>query len=60
MIRNLGETNSIFNQFVAELRHVEIQTDRMRFRRNLGVWAVFLLMRLVKNWNTARLKSLPR
>lgn len=35
MIRNLGETNSIFNQFVAELRHVEIQTDRMRFRRNL-------------------------
>ncbi len=35
MIRNLGETNSIFNQFIAELRDVEIQTDRMRFRRNL-------------------------
>jgi len=34
-IHNLGETNSVFNQFVAELRSVEIQTDRMRFRRNL-------------------------
>ncbi|MDY0076921.1 MAG: uracil phosphoribosyltransferase [Bacteroidales bacterium] len=35
IIHNLGETNSVFNQFVAELRSVEIQTDRMRFRRNL-------------------------
>ncbi len=34
-IHNLGETNSVFNQFVAELRSVEIQNDRMRFRRNL-------------------------
>lgn len=35
MIRNLGATNSIFNQFIAELRDAEIQQDRMRFRRNL-------------------------
>ena len=35
MIKNLGENNSIFNQFIAELRDVEIQKDRMRFRRNL-------------------------
>ncbi len=35
MIRNLGESNSVFNEFVAELRDAEIQTDRMRFRRNL-------------------------
>lgn len=35
MVRNLGETNSIFNQFVAELRSMDIQQDRMRFRRNL-------------------------
>ncbi|MBZ0242461.1 MAG: uracil phosphoribosyltransferase, partial [Bacteroidales bacterium] len=34
-IHNLGEINSVFNQFVAELRSAEIQTDRMRFRRNL-------------------------
>ncbi|HMM11307.1 MAG TPA: uracil phosphoribosyltransferase [Bacteroidales bacterium] len=35
MIRNLGAVNSVFNQFIAELRDVDIQNDRMRFRRNL-------------------------
>lgn len=35
MIRNLGEENSIFNQFIAEIRDKDIQTDRIRFRRNL-------------------------
>ncbi len=35
MIVNLNENNSIANKFVAELRSVEIQRDRMRFRRNL-------------------------
>ncbi|MBU0765738.1 MAG: uracil phosphoribosyltransferase [Bacteroidetes bacterium] len=35
MIVNLGETNSVFNQFVAEIRDEEIQKDRIRFRRNL-------------------------
>ena len=32
---NLSEENSLFNSFVRELRDVEIQNDRMRFRRNL-------------------------
>lgn len=31
----LGKENSIVNQFIAELRDIEIQKDRMRFRRNL-------------------------
>lgn len=35
MIHILSEQNSIFNQFVAELRDVTIQKDSMRFRRNL-------------------------
>lgn len=35
MIHNLAEKNSIFNQFIAEIRDVEIQKDSMRFRRNL-------------------------
>ncbi len=35
MIKNLGEINSVFNQFIAELRDIDIQNDRMRFRRNL-------------------------
>ena len=34
-IINLGATNSILNQFVAELRDATIQTDSLRFRRNI-------------------------
>ena len=32
---NLGEKDSVINQFVAELRDVNIQKDRMRFRNNV-------------------------
>jgi len=35
MVHNLSSQNSILNQFVAELRDIEIQKDSMRFRRNL-------------------------
>lgn len=35
MITNLAENNSLVNRFVAELRDVDIQQDRLRFRRNL-------------------------
>ena len=35
MIVNLAEQNSVANRFVAELRNVELQKDRLRFRRNL-------------------------
>ncbi|MEW5845568.1 MAG: uracil phosphoribosyltransferase [Bacteroidota bacterium] len=35
MIHELGKQNSILNQFIAELRDVNVQTDSMRFRRNL-------------------------
>src|SRR6187549_2832873 len=35
MVHNLSLNNSIVNQFVAEIRDVQIQKDRMRFRKNL-------------------------
>jgi len=35
MIHNLSTTNSIANHFIAEMRDVTAQTDRMRFRRNM-------------------------
>jgi uracil phosphoribosyltransferase len=35
MVHVLSEKNSIINHFIAELRDVEIQKDRMRFRRNI-------------------------
>ncbi len=34
-IHNLEKTDSVFNQYMAELRDATIQQDRMRFRRNL-------------------------
>ena len=35
MVNNLSDHQSIFNQFIAELRDTTIQKDSMRFRRNL-------------------------
>jgi uracil phosphoribosyltransferase len=35
MVRNLSEKHSLVSNWVAELRDVSIQGDRMRFRRNL-------------------------
>ena len=32
---NLGETNTVLNSFIAEIRDAHIQKDRMRFRINL-------------------------
>lgn len=34
-INNLGEYNSVINNFISELRNVDVQNDRPRFRRNL-------------------------
>ena len=34
-IINLGEQDSIFNHFIREIRDVNIQSDSMRFRRNI-------------------------
>ncbi len=35
MLKILGEKNSLFNQFLSEIRDRDIQLDRMRFRRNM-------------------------
>lgn len=34
-IHNLSQENSILNSFISEIRDTDIQTDRMRFRRNI-------------------------
>ena len=31
----LGTQNSLFNEFIAEVRSADVQVDSMRFRRNL-------------------------
>ena len=35
MVLNLSDTHSLISNWVSELRNVNIQSDRMRFRRNL-------------------------
>ncbi len=35
MLRVLARENSLINDFLAELRNVNVQTDRARFRRNI-------------------------
>jgi uracil phosphoribosyltransferase len=35
MVINLSKENSLVNTWIAEIRDVDIQSDRMRFRRNL-------------------------
>ncbi len=35
IIHNLGTENSVLNQFITEIRDVNIQNDAMRFRRNI-------------------------
>lgn len=35
IVHHFGEGNSLLNQFIAEIRDVEIQKDAMRFRRNI-------------------------
>lgn len=35
MVRNLSDEISILNQYVSEIRNVEVQNDRWRFRKNL-------------------------
>jgi uracil phosphoribosyltransferase len=45
----LNKENSIANQFLAELRNVHIQTDRMRFRKNQERLGELLAYELSKN-----------
>ncbi|WP_036155462.1 uracil phosphoribosyltransferase [Maribacter forsetii] len=34
-IHNLGDQNSVLNQFISEIRDIQVQKDPMRFRRNI-------------------------
>ena len=35
MVHNLSEKHSLVSNWLSELRDVEVQQDRLRFRRNL-------------------------
>ena len=50
-IINFDETNSILNQYVAEIRSVDIQGDRLRFRRNIERIGEIMAYEISKTFN---------
>ncbi len=50
-IINLGESNSVLNHFIAEIRDHIIQKDSMRFRRNLERIGEIFAYEISKNLN---------
>ena len=48
---NLSEHNSVLNQYLREIRDVEIQKDRLRFRRNIERIGEFMAIEFSKTLN---------
>lgn len=53
MIRNLGSQTSIFNQYLAEVRDSVIQTDSLRFRKNMERMAAIFAYEISKGMEYA-------
>ncbi|MEP1488959.1 MAG: uracil phosphoribosyltransferase [Algibacter sp.] len=58
-IHNISNQNSILNTFLSEIRHVDIQKDSMRFRRNIERIGEILGYEMSKalNYNTSTIKT---
>lgn len=50
-VHNLALTNSLFSNFLSEMRNVNVQHDRMRFRRNMERAGEILAYELSKTLN---------
>ena len=59
MANILGGRGSLFDQFLGELRNVEVQNDRMRFRRNLERIGELMAYEISKEmqWNPGTLTT---
>lgn len=51
MVHVLGANNSIFNQYIAEIRDVKVQNDSMRFRRNMERMGEIMAYEISKTLN---------
>lgn len=56
-IINLSEQNTVLNRFVSELRDVNIQKDRLRFRRNVERIGEVMAYEISKDLNYERLTT---
>lgn len=50
-IINFGESNSVLNQYVSEIRNIEVQNDKLRFRRNLERIGEIMAYEISKTFN---------
>jgi uracil phosphoribosyltransferase len=50
MITDFSKQNSVFSHFLAEIRDIDVQHDRMRFRRNLERMAEVMAYELSKSF----------
>lgn len=59
MANILGGRGSLFDQFLGELRNVDVQNDRMRFRRNLERIGELMAYEISKglNWESGTLTT---
>jgi uracil phosphoribosyltransferase len=59
MIVNLSEQHSLVSNWVSELRNIEVQQDRMRFRRNLERIAEVAAYEISKtlSWNEVEIQT---
>jgi uracil phosphoribosyltransferase len=48
MVRNIGQQTSVFNQYLAEVRDAVIQTDSLRFRKNMERMAAIFAYEISK------------
>ncbi|MDR0863378.1 MAG: uracil phosphoribosyltransferase [Candidatus Symbiothrix sp.] len=58
-VYNLSEDKSILNQFIAEIRDVNVQNDRLRFRKNIGRIGEIMAYEISKtlNYSTAAIET---
>lgn len=50
-IIDFSETNSVLNQYVSEIRNIDIQNDRLRFRRNIERIGEIMAYEMSKTFN---------
>jgi len=54
MVREIGKASSLFNTFLKELRDKDIQSDRMRFRRNMEMVGQIFAYEISKEMDFSR------
>lgn len=50
-IIDFSRTNSILNQYISEIRNIEVQNDRLRFRRNIERIGEIMAYEISKTFN---------